>query len=87
VLFSYLTTIELELIDKNGSVQIGTQLTGSNPYTSTGFTLTAGDTYSVLFINTAQSGCSATDCRSNVLDVGHEIGLGPNNLADPVRFT
>ncbi len=53
-------TIEIELQDKNGNSQVGAPITGSNPYFSTGFTLSVGETYSAYVINTAQSGCTAT---------------------------
>jgi hypothetical protein len=51
-------TVELELVDKNGASQVGGQITGSNPYTAAGFTLVAGDTYTVYLLNTAQSDCT-----------------------------
>jgi len=55
------STVEFELIDKNGTTQLGGQITGNagGPYTSAGFALTAGDTYNVYFLNTAQAGCKA----------------------------
>ena len=54
-------TVEFELVDKNGATQVGGQITGpaNGPYSSAGFTLVAGDTYTVYLLNTAQAGCAA----------------------------
>ena len=52
-------TVEFELVDKNGAAQLGGQIAGGNPYSASGFTLVAGDTYNVYVLNTAQAGCTA----------------------------
>lgn len=53
-------TVELELYDTtSGSTQVGGQITGSNPYSAAGFTLAAGQSYTVYLLNTSQPGCTA----------------------------